>query len=101
LQNLEEIMPKRSKAQQTKRDWRWYASFILNGAVALSMVVGTVLLFAPPPRPSVLPTLEVPTAAPANTVPTVAPPSPTPKASVNDYRIIVPNISWDDNGSAS
>ena len=96
-------MPKRSKTQQTKRDWRWYASFILNGAVALSMVVGTVLLFAPPPRPSALPTLEVPTAAPTspiinpvpNVAPTIAPPSPTPKASATNYDFAVTGDSRD------
>lgn len=82
-------MSRRSKLQQKKRDWRWYASFALNGAVALSMVLGTVLLFAPAPRPSVLPTLEVPTAAPTSSVPTlvptVAPPTPTPKANIINY----------------
>lgn len=78
-------MSRRSKLQQKKRDWRFYASFALNAAVALSMVLGTVLLFAPAPTPSVLPTLEVPTAAPTSSAPTVVPPTPTPKAHVINY----------------
>ena len=90
-------MSRRLKSQQTKRDWRWYASFVLNAAVALSMVIGTVLLFAPPPRPSAIPTSEVPTVAPTNPVPvpTVAPPTPTPKASSMNYDFAVMGDSRD------
>ena len=98
-------MPRRVDPNKKKqrRDWRWYASFGLNGIVALSMVLGTVFLFTGAPRPSAaVPTLEVPTAGPATVVPTsapatmtptvapsVAPPTPTPKASVSDYTIAV------------
>ena len=86
-------MPRRSKAKAQKRDWRWYASFALNGAVALSMVLGTVFLFTggslgssapivPPtetfgPAPAVVPTATPPPAAPS-----VPAPSPTPQASL-------------------
>lgn len=88
-------MPRRSKPKARKRDWRWYASLALNGAVALSMVLGTIFVFtgAPPPAP---PPIEVPTLAPDTPVPTPTPssapatstpvpPSPTPKAHVSDY----------------
>ncbi len=75
-------MPRRSKAKSQKRDWRFYMSLVLNGAVALSMVVGTVFIFggAPTPQQSV-PTLEVPTLAPT----TVPVPSATPAARAGDF----------------
>ncbi len=70
-------MPKRSKPKSQRRDWRWYASFALNAAVALSMVLGTVFLFTggsiAQQAPVVPPTVTV--GAPA---PTIAP-TPTPK----------------------
>ncbi len=95
-------MPRRSKPKVQKRDWRWYASFGLNAAVALSMVLGTVFLFTGGSivqRSAAVPTLDISTAAPnGNVAPTLgatpaeqptnapaapnpAPPSPTPKAS--------------------
>ncbi len=89
-------MPRRIKPKETKRDWRWWTNILLNSAVVLSMVLGTVFVFAGVPTPSALPTLEVPTAAP----PTVAPPTPapsatpTPKASV-DYQFAVAGDSRD------
>jgi hypothetical protein len=101
-------MPRRSKPKVQKRDWRWYASFGLNAAVALSMVLGTVILFTggsivprqaaptvapttnlsssviPTPTPPASTTPEAqPTSAPAT--PNPAPPSPTPKASAHNY----------------
>ncbi len=97
-------MPRRGTPKATKRDWRWYASLALNGAVALSMVLGTIFLFtgAPTPRSNV-PVQEVPTAVPtvapnvATPVPTVAPPAPTPtpKASAQDYTFAVVGDSRD------
>ena len=82
-------MPRRIKPKETKRDWRWWASTLLNGAVVLSMVLGTVFVFAGVPTRSALPTLEVPTAAPATVAPpTLAPPAtPTPKANLENYAI--------------
>lgn len=75
-------MPKRFDPKKKRRDWRWYANIGLNSLVALSMVLGTVIVFtgvgtpsAPPP-----PTIEVPTAAPPTPVPQ---PTPTPKASAD------------------
>lgn len=106
-------MSRRSKPKTHKRDWRWYASLALNGAVALSMVLGTVFLFtggsiaprAAPPTllaptapvdagaplvpPALTPTPQ-PTSPPA--VPSPAPPSPTPKASANDYTFAVAGV---------
>lgn len=83
-------MPRRKKPQATKKDWRWYMHTGLNIFVALSMVLGTVVLFtggggAFTPSAAV-PTLEIPqdipTLAPtvgAATSATPAPPgSPTP-----------------------
>ncbi|MBI4790952.1 MAG: hypothetical protein HY782_28310 [Chloroflexi bacterium] len=96
-------MPRRIKSKPQKRDWRWYASFALNAAVALSMVLGSVLLFtggAIAPRPSV-PTISVPTEAPGASQPTVAPtptppePTPTPKASAGVIAIAVAGDSRD------
>ncbi len=91
-------MPRRSKPKAQQRDLRWWLSMLLNGAVALSMVLGTVFLFTGAPRPTP-PTIEAPTAAPNSPVltpappaaPTVAPPTPTPtpKANVSDYNIAV------------
>lgn len=89
-------MSRRAKSKSRKRDWRWYASLVLNSAVALSMVLGTIFVFtgAPPPAP---PTIEVPTLAPDTPVPTPTsvpatptpvPPSPTPKANVSDYILL-------------
>ncbi|CAG0947357.1 hypothetical protein ANRL1_04007 [Anaerolineae bacterium] len=67
-------MPKRSAPKATKRDWRWWLMTGLNGLVVLSMVIGTFLIFAPPPAPRAnVPTIEVPTLAPTPV------PSPTPK----------------------
>jgi hypothetical protein len=81
-------MPRRVDPKKKRRDWRWYASFGLNALVALSMMLGTVIIFvgapttgAPPP-----PTIEVPTLAPST--PTPAPPTPTPQASA-DYTFAV------------
>jgi hypothetical protein len=83
-------MPRRATPKSKKRDWRWYASLALNGAVVLSMVVGTFLIFAPPTPRSAAPVIETPTLAPitpipVNASPTVAPtpvpPTPTPKIS--------------------
>ncbi len=86
-------MPRRSKPKNEKRDWRWYASFVLNAAVALSMVLGTVFLFtggSAAPQPT-QPTISVPTLAPGATTPvsgastpvaapTATPASPAPAA---------------------
>lgn len=89
-------MPRRIKSQKKKRDWRWYASFALNGAVALSMVLGTVLVFSGAsigqPAPIVAPTetigapIPAPTLTPQPTSPptgSLAPPSPTTASSVD------------------
>lgn len=76
--NLEVCMPKRSKPKSQRRDWRWYASFALNAAVALSMVLGTVFLFTggsvAQQAPVVPPTVTV--GAPAPTVVPTATPKP-------------------------
>ena len=100
-------MPRRAKSKSQKRGWRWYASMALNGAVALSMVLGTVFLFTGAPR-STPPTIEAPTAAPNSPaltpippptiVPAVAPtppPSPTPKADASSYTFAVAGDSRD------
>jgi len=70
-------MPRRSSPKQQKRDWRWYMLMGINGLVVLSMVIGTVLIFAPPQpaRPNI-PTLAVPTLIPTP----VVTPTPTPRA---------------------
>lgn len=91
-------MPRRLKPKETKRDWRWWANTVRNGAVVVSMVLGTIFLFAVVPTRTApeLPTLEVPTLAPttvpttAPTLPPTVPPSatPTPKASA-DYQFAV------------
>ncbi len=94
-------MPRRSKPKVQKRDWRWYASFGLNAAVALSMVLGTVFLFtggsilqrqAPPPTLDLSSTaVQTPTVAAtpasapsamntATPAPSEPPLTPTPKA---------------------
>lgn len=90
-------MPRRSKVKTQKRDWRWYASFALNGAVALSMVLGTVFLFTggsiSRPAPIVPPTETVgpaaPAVAPTPTAPSTPGPSPTPKARASNQ---APNV---------
>jgi predicted phosphodiesterase len=89
-------MPRRIKPKETKRDWRWWASTLLNGAVVVSMVLGTIFVFAGVPTRSAPPTLEVPTAAPtAVAPPTLAPPAtPTPKSSA-DYQFAVAGDSRD------
>ena len=89
-------MPRRIKPKETKRDWRWWANIVLNSAVVLSMVLGTIFVFAGvPTQTQTLPTLEVPTAAPPTAVPpTVPPATPTPKASV-DYQFAVAGDSRD------
>jgi serine/threonine-protein phosphatase CPPED1 len=74
-------MPRRIKPKETKRDWRWWTSMLLNGAVVLSMVLGTIFVFAGVPTRSAVPTLEVPTAAPTTVAPpTIAPPTSAPSA---------------------
>ncbi len=82
-------MPRRIKPKETKRDWRWWASTLLNGAVVVSMVLGTVFVFAGVSTRSAPPTLEVPTAAPTTAVPpTLAPlATPTPKANLENFTI--------------
>ena len=95
-------MPRRIKPKETKRDWRWWASTLLNGAVVVSMVLGTIFVFAGvSPTRNTLPTQEVPTAAPTTVAPpTLAPPTsappatPTPKASA-DYQFAVAGDSRD------
>ncbi|MBI5650007.1 MAG: hypothetical protein HZC40_06090 [Chloroflexi bacterium] len=74
-------MPRRATPKQQKRDWRWYVLMSINGLVVLSMVIGTVLIFAPPPPPRPnIPTIEVPTLIPTPVV------TPTPKPmSFADY----------------
>jgi 3',5'-cyclic AMP phosphodiesterase CpdA len=78
-------MPRRIKLKETKRDWRWWTSMLLNGAVVLSMVFGSIIVFTGLTPRQAIPTIEVPTAAPATVAPpTLAPAAtPTPKASVN------------------
>ncbi len=81
-------MPRRRKPQATKRDWRWYMHTGLNVFVALSMVLGTVVLFTGGNfgQGSAAPTFEapqdIPTLAPTSGAPTsVTPPlatTPTP-----------------------
>jgi len=106
-------MPRRVDPNKKKqrRDWRWYASFGLNAIVALSMVLGSVVLFTgistnrqiptiePPTAAPTLPSTVAPTLAPATAVPTlaptVAPPTPTPKASASDYTFAVAGDSRD------
>jgi hypothetical protein len=88
----------RKSSKSQKRDWRWYASFSLNALVALSMVLGSVLLFTGAPQvvaptPTAAPTIA-PTLPPAP-APTVAPPTPTPKASAGDYNFAVAGDSRD------
>lgn len=84
-------MPKRAKPKKDARDWRWYVSFILNAAVALSLIMSTIFLFGgvSAPAPAAVPTISVPTAAPgSSSAPTPAPTAtpapaatPTPQAS--------------------
>jgi len=90
-------MPRRAKPKATKRDWRWYASFGLNAAVALSMVMGTIFLFGGASTPRQAPPTEVPTVAPTvPPSPVVTPaPTPTPKASAGDYQFAVAGDSRD------
>ncbi|MBI5303519.1 MAG: hypothetical protein HY868_15400 [Chloroflexi bacterium] len=73
-------MPRRYSPQQKKRDWRWYVNIGLNGAVVLSMVIGTVLIFAPPQPPPVAPTIVAPTAGP----------TPIPTATPRAYAFVEP-----------
>jgi len=67
-------MPRRIDPKQQKRGWRWYVMMGLNGLVVLSMVLGTFLIFAPPPAQPAAPTIVPPTVAPIVT------PTATPKA---------------------
>ncbi len=90
-------MSRRSNTQKQgqKRDWRWYANIGLNGIVALSMVLGTVLLFTGPaitqqaaPAATAIPQSANPvvnptTPTPVAPTPTPAAPTPTPKAELN------------------
>jgi hypothetical protein len=62
----------KSKAQ--KKDWRRYAWYILTGAVALSMILGSLLPVLAP--------------SPAYVPPTPTPVTPTPRSSL-DVRIAV------------
>lgn len=87
-------MPRRVKSKQQRKTWRWYATMALNGALAVSMVLGTVFLFggastvrsapptiAPPtvnPNQTLVPPTPLPTIVP--TSPTPAPPTPTTQA---------------------
>jgi hypothetical protein len=90
-------MPRRSKPKETKRDWRWWASTLLNGAVVVSMVIGTIFVFAGVPTRTApqAPTNELPTLAPTTIAPPTAPPAtPTPKASA-DYQFAVAGDSRD------
>ncbi len=58
-------MPRRAKTKTLSRDWRWYASMLLNGLIAVSMVLGTVFLFTGAPTPqAAAPTIDIPTLAP-------------------------------------
>jgi hypothetical protein len=93
IAKTEDVMPRRKKPQATKRDWRWFMNTGLNVFVALSMVLGTVVLFtggnfgqrAAPPTieiPQDIPTLAPTTGAPNATVPLPGTPTPgsTPTA---------------------
>src|SRR5512144_1989855 len=90
LSDLEDGMPRRIKPKNQKKDWRWYASFAMNAAVALSMVLGTVLLFSGGPPAPAVPTIVPPTESAGSTPPAAAPtstpasqpgqPTPTPQA---------------------
>lgn len=83
-------MPRRAKPKNQKKDWRWYASFAMNAAVALSMVLGTVLLFSGGTPAPAVPTIVPPTESAGSTTPAAAPtstpasqpaqPTPTPQA---------------------
>lgn len=91
-------MPRRKKPQN-KKTWHWYAGTVLNIFVALSMVLGTVVLFTgganvfSQPRGVVLPTdvpgsdslpLGIPTLAPTVGAPISSPvitPATTPTPS--------------------
>ncbi len=100
-------MPKRSKPQRERRDWRWYASFALNAAVALSMVLGTVFLFTGGPRPApTVPTIVPPTESASGTsptpasAPTVAPVAPTPTPTPGASSLTAPHRSVAQNTAA-
>ena len=75
-------MPKRKKLQTAKRDWRWYMHTSLNVFVAISMVLGTVVLFTGGSFSSAAPTAvipqDIPTLAPTVGAPTSAAPIATP-----------------------
>lgn len=81
-------MPRRKKVKPTKRDWRWYANFGLNGLLVISMGVGTILLFTGNPLqqrssvefPTDIPGIDIPTLAPTVGAPltAVVPLNPTP-----------------------
>lgn len=81
-------MPRRKKPQANKRGWRWYANTGLNVIVALSMILGTVLLFtggsitqrSSVTFPTDFPAVDIPTLAPTVGAPltTAVPPSPPP-----------------------
>ena len=87
-------MPRRRKVQPTKKGWRWYANMGLNVIVALSMILGTVLLFTGggfaqqrATLPTDFPAVDIPTLAPTvgapltTAVPTLPPPAQTPAPS--------------------
>ncbi len=78
-------MPRRAKPKSKKRDWRYYASFGLNGLVALSMVLGTVFIFtggstllqrAAPTAEIEIPTLAPTVSSDATAVATLPPSTP-------------------------
>lgn len=76
-------MSRRIKPKETKRDWRWWTNILLNGAVVVSMVFGSILVFTgvrPAASTQPLPTIEAPTLAPTTPLPAA---TPTPKASLD------------------
>ncbi len=100
-------MPRRSKPQREKRDWRWYASFALNAVVALSMVLGTVLVFSGAGRPApVAPTIVPPPESASGTsptpasAPTNAPAAPTPTPTPAASNLFTPHSSVAQNTAA-
>jgi hypothetical protein len=69
-------MPRRKKPLDNKKGWHWYANMGLNIFVALSMVLGTLVLFTgnslTQPRGIVLPT-DIPGSDLPGLPPTLAP----------------------------